>query len=410
MPSGIPHRRAFAWIVLLRPQVPGRTADGFLVARTHRSFQRPRFGPIVAVAALVLLGVACSATPSWVPVETAERTGVVSGLPADFGETATGGAIDADGPGAPTELAFVDEGDPSAPSDDFCIASANIWIHTAALNLLGPDPSAEVTQVAMANVAEWLERATLFGDEDQAPQRLEMFDAFEDLRATVGTDFDFDWTAFQSSTEYANDPSAVTYEAARDDLVSFVNARCDTMRVSDLRSEAEARAEELRTTFAVSPSTVVESDSLPGHMIFTHSSGRLIASFPQAWDHEEGRGDAIVDLIASPDIERFLAGDALDGVRLELIEAATIEDFRARIDATMVASSCERTNDLLDNGTVRTNITQSYVCEDHGASIVGQYDEARALGLVIQATFDRPEASRADLIRLATIANSALWS
>lgn len=359
---------------------------------------------------IATFGAACSATPSWVPVETAEGSLLVAADEAASARAIDGTVADAGSDDPPSELAFVDPDEPAAASEPFCTASANIWIHSAALNLLGAEASAEMTQVAMANVAEWLERASLFVDEDEADARVEMTDAFAELRTTVDDDFGFDWAAFQASTAYANDRAAMTYESGRDALVSFVNTRCDSMRVGDLREEAETRADELRTTFATSPSTLVASDSLPGLMIFTHSSGRLIASIPEAWDHEEGRGDAIVDLIASPDIERFLAGDALDGVRLELVDAPTLDDFRARIDETMVASSCTRTNDLLDNGTVRTNVTQSYTCGDHSASIIGQYDDTRGLGLVIQATFDRPEASRADLIRLATIANSALWS
>ena len=160
---------------------------------------------------------------------------------------------------------------------------------------------------------------------------------------------------------------------------------------------------------APDPSTVVESDSLPGHSIFTHSSGRLIASFPTAWSYEERTGSAIVELIASPDVDRFLASDAIDGVHLQLIEAATMDEFRSQVDATMTGSSFLRTNDLAVTGTVRQNINQTFACTEHGVTNVGQYNESRGLGLIIEGTFDRPDASSADLIRMASIANSALW-
>lgn len=368
---------------------PGVKADGSLVVRTPRSLQRPNVRLSVMVALVALFGAACSATPSWISVETAD-------------------SLDAGIDPPPAELAFVEDSASSA-SEAFCTASANIWTHSAALSRIGAEASPEMNQIAMANVAEWLERSTLF-TEDEAVDRRAMFKAFDALQTTAGKEFGFDWAGFQASTEYADDPDATAYEAARTDLVSFINEHCDSLSMVDLGNEAEARAGELRASFAVNPSTLVESESLPGHAIFTHSSGRLIASFPSKWDHEEGRGDAIVDLIASSDIEGFLTGGAFDGVRLQLVEAPTVDDFRSLIDDTMIAGVCIRTNDLLDNGLVRTNITQSYECADHGATIIGQYNEDRGLGLIIEASFDRVEASRADLIRLASIANSALWS
>ncbi len=341
---------------------------------------------------VVLFSAACSATPSWIPVETA------------------GSPVAAVVETAPTELAFVDQLDDAVvASHDFCTASANVWIHSAALNLIGSNANPEMTQIALANVAEWLERSTLL-DEVDGTERAQTFAAFTELQATVGTSYGDDWAAFQASTAYANDPSAQEYEAGRSALVPFINDQCEFLSMADLSTEAEARANELRTEFATDPSTVVDSDSLPGHAIFTHSSGRLIASFPGAWSYEEGRSDALVDLVASPDIERFLDNEALDGVRLQLFNAPTSEAFRYLIDETMTASSCDRTNDLVDSGTTRLNITQTYACADHGASIIGQYNESRGLGLIIEAAFDRPDASRADLIRLASIANSALWS
>lgn len=353
----------------------------------------------------MLFGAACSATASWIPVETTASTDAAI----DVSTVDVSAAPDVVGDAAPAELAFVEDDESSAASESFCSTSANIWIHSAALNMLGAEASAEMNAIAMANVAEWLERSTLF-TEDEAADRLEMFTAFDTLQQTAGEEFGFDWADFRAGTTYANHPDATRYEDARTELVSFIDRRCDSLSMVDLRRQAQARADELRASFAGPPSTLVESDSLPGHAIFTHSSGRLIASFPSKWSHEEGRSDAIVDLIASPDIEGFLTGGAYDGVRLQLVEAPTVEDFRSLIDETMIAGVCTRTNDLLDNGLVRTNITQSYDCADHGATIIGQYNDDRGLGLIIEASFDRAEASRADLIRLASIANSALWS
>ncbi len=354
---------------------------------------------------VAMFGTACSAAPSWIPVETTAAPATSDTADAEHAD-----AERADAEQAPVELAFVGEPDPlPAPSDEFCTASANIWIHSAALNLIGAEGNVEMNQIAIANVAEWLERAAMF-TEGEAAERAEMFAAFAELQAIVDDDFAFDWFAFQASTTYANNPSAQTYDAFRDDLVTFINGRCESLSMAELRTEAEARAAELRTVFATNPSTVVESDALPGHSIFTHASGRLIASFPSAWSYEEGRGDAIVDLIASPDIDRFLAREALDGVRLQLVEAASVDAFRTMLDETMIGSSCARNNDLSDSGVTRINITQTFDCADHGASIIGQYNESRGLGLIIEAAFDRPDASRADLIRLASIANSALWS
>lgn len=385
-------------------------ADGFTVARTPHTPQR-RVGRLLTLLVfMAIFGTACSATPTWTTLESA------SGI-----ETTSDGDDDTIVPDA---LAFVDqesdvelpddapidnvESAPAVPSEVFCSTSANIWIHSAALNLLGPDANKETVRIAMANVAEWIERSTLF-DEPAGPDHTAMFESFTELQATIETDFAFDWVAFQSSSDYANSDAAKTYEAARSDLVSFLSDACNSP-MSDLRSDAEARATELTAEFGTTPSTVVESDSLPGHSIFTHSSGRLIASFPTAWSYEERTGTAIVELVASPDIERFLNGDAIDGVHLQLVEAATIADFRDQLAATMTGATCELTNDLADSGTVRQNITQTFACADHGASVVGQYSDSRGLGLIIEASFDRPEASRADLIRLASIANSALWS
>ena len=387
-------------------------ADGSLVARTPHSPHRLAGRLLTLLVFVAVFGSACSATPTWTPVESAADT---QALPGEDGDTEA----------APDALAFVDstgestadssdeivedvEPEPPVPSDVFCSTSANIWIHTAALNLLGADANEEMTDIALANAAEWIERSTLF-DEPAGPDHTDMFTAFSELQAVVESDFAFDWVSFQSSSDYANSDAAKTYEAARADLVSFLSDACDTP-MADLRSDAEARADDIAAQFQADPSTVVESDSLPGHSIFTHSSGRLIASFPTAWTYEERTGTAIVELVASPDIERFMDGEAIDGVHLQLVDAATIDDFRSQLDATRTSSSCELTNDLSDTGTVRQNITQTFTCEDHGASIVGQYNESRGLGLIIEASFDRVDASRADLIRLASIANSALWS
>jgi len=308
----------------------------------------------------------------------------------------------------PPALAFVDEPEVVAPSAEFCEASANIWTHSAALNLISKG-NPEMNEIALLSVAEWLERSTLFEDED-ASRRAAMFTAFVELQRTVGQDFDFDWQAFQTSTAYARDDAAQTFEAERTELGRFITEDCPDLKLSDLRVDAQVRTDELESDFSDAPSTVVESDALPGHSIFTDSSGRLIASFPTAWSYEEARGTALVDLIASPEINRFLANEAVDGVRLQLVEAPTLEDFRSQIDATMIANGCERTNDLTEDGATRFNITQTFVCGEHSASIVGQYRESAETGLIIEASFDGIEASRADLIRLASIANSALWS
>ena len=374
-------------------------ADGSVVAPTPQSPHRLVGRLLTLLVLAAVFGSACSATPSWVPVESAQTTS----------DAITETVSDE----VPQELAFVDDAiapaEIEAPSLDFCLASANVWIHSAALNLLGSDASDEMTRIAMANSAEWIERSTLF-DEPSGPDHRDMFAAFTELQTVVGTDFDYDWTAFQASSNYANSSAAQTYEAARGDLVPFLDDHCDTLRMADLRSDAKARADELTAEFGTDPSTVGESDSLPGHSIFTHASGRLIASFPTAWSYEERPSTAIVNLIASPDIERFLGGEAIDGVHLQLVEAETLDGFRAQLDSTSTASSCTLTNDLSNIGPVRINITQTFACADHGASVIGQYNEGRGLGLIIEASFDRPDASRADLIRLASIANSALWS
>lgn len=385
-------------------------ADGSCVARIPQSPHR-RCGRVGALLAFVsLVAAACSATPSWIPVETAEPSDT---LPAEtvvdkqVSAAEMPRAAEAEEP--PETLAFTAETEEVvAPSDAFCEASANIWIHSAALNLISSQANTEMTQIALANVAEWLERSTLFTEED-SDSRTEMFAAFTELQKTVGADFGSDWMTFQASTFYANDAAAQTYETARGELVRFISAHCGSLSMVDLRSDAETRAEVLTDQFGAEPSTVVGSDSLPDYSIFSHSSGRLIASFPTSWSWDESRSDALVDLIASPDIESFLVNEATDGVRLQLVEAITVDDFRALIDETMTGSSCTRTDELSDRG-VRLNLTQTYECSDHGASIVGQYNESRGLGLIIEASFDRPNASRADLIRLASIANSALWS
>lgn len=383
---------------------------------------------------MALFGAGCSATPTWIAVDsagvTADATEPTSGLgtvdtAADLAATdANSDSANSDGansdgatPGeiqageAPAELAFVDADPDAVPaaSPGFCTATANIWIHSAALNMLGADSNPEMDRVAIANVAEWLERATIF-EEPASAERAVLFAAFTDLQEIVEQDFGYDWAEFQQSSEYANNTSAQTYEAARDALLPFLGTACDGVTMADLRTQADERAEELRAEFAGDPSTVVNSDALPGHSIFTHSSGRLIASFPGRWQHEEKRDDAIADFIASPDIGRFMAGEAIDGVRLQLVDAATLDDFRDLIDATMTATLCERTNDLMDTGATRLNLTQTYACDDHEASIIGQYSEERGAGLIIEAAFDGPEASRADMLRLATISNSALWS
>ncbi len=397
----------------IRPEAKelGFMADSSLVVRTPHTPHRRVVRLLTLLVLVAVFGSACSATPSWIPVESAAGSDTIS----------ASDAASIDAAQAPEELAFVDVADEEGtagetvepeqpvPSDSFCSTSANIWIHSAALNLIGNAATDEMTRIAMANVAEWIERSTLF-DEPAGPDHNDLFAAFSELQVMVGDDFGFDWTDFQSSTVYANSPSAQTYEAARTDLVPFLNNDCASQSMADLRSDAKARADDLTARFSAEPSTVVESDSLPGHSIFTHSSGRLIASFPTAWSYEERTGSAIVELIASPDIDRFLAGEAIDGVHLQLIEAATMDEFRSQIDATAIGSSCLRTNDLASIGTGRQNITQTFACIDHGASIVGQYNDNRGLGLIIEARFDRPEASRADLIRLTSIANSALWS
>jgi hypothetical protein len=380
------------------------------VARTRQSPNRrySRAGALLAFVTLV--APACSATPSWIPVESAETS---AAQPAEAVVDKQVSAAEmprssgTEGPPAVRAFAADAEEDVS-PTDGCCEASANRWIHSAALNLISSQSDTEMTQVALANVAEWLERSTLFTEEDFA-SRVEMFAAFTELQEMVVADFNSDWMTFQASTVYANDANAQIYEAARAELVRFISNRCGSLSMVSLRSDAEARAGELTAEFGADPSTIVGSDSLPDHSIFTHSSGRLIASFPSAWSWEEGRSNAIVDLIASPDIESFLSAEAIDGVRLQLVEAATVDDFRALIEGTMIGSSCTRTDELSDSG-VRLNITQAFACSDHGASIVGQYNESRGLGLIIEASFDRPDASRADLIRLASIANSALWS
>ena len=353
---------------------------------------------------VAVFGSACGAAPTSVSAETTDR-----------------GATAGTGEPAPDELAFVEDQDaiadagedmepePIVPSSEFCASSANIWIHSTALDLVGDQADIEVTQIALANVAEWIERSTLF-DEPAGPDHGDMFVAFTELQTTVATEFDFDWIALQSSTSYADGDAGQTYEEARFELVSFLNEDCEGQRTSDLQGDALARANELRVEFGAAPSTVVESDSLPGHAIFTHSSGRLIASFPSAWDHEERTESAIAELIASPDVDQFLAGEAVDGVHLQLVEATSINDFRSLLDATATGSSCERTTDTTDSTAVRQNVTQTFACVDHGASLIGQYNESRGLGLIIEASFDQVEASRADLIRLASIANSALWS
>ena len=376
----------------------------------------PQLARLLALLLLLAVaGTACSATPSWIPVESAATT---SDAPAELAfvednERAAARLAD-DARVEPTDSVEVEQPEPTptpvpGPSPAFCEASANIWIHSAALNQLGADANPEMHRVALANVAEWLERSTLDSDEDIAP-RLAMFAAFVELEATVARDFNFDWGAFTASSDYAKSSDALTYEAERDALVSFLNNECDGLRMSQLADQAEARATELLDQFRAEPSSVVESDSLPGHSIFTHSSGRLIASFPTAWSYDEGRSDAIVDLLASPDVDRFLAGEALDGVRLQLRPATDIDEFRLRIDETDIASTCERTKDVTDAGRTRLNITQTFVCADHGASIIGQYREDRGLGLIIEARFDRVDPSQADVLRLASIANSALWS
>lgn len=273
--------------------------------------------------------------------------------------------------------------------------------------MLGSDATPEMTQIALANVAEWAERASLV-DHPSADARRALFASFSQLQATVGADYGWDWAGYQASTAYANDAAAQRYETERDAVLSFVNTDCDRS-MTDLRDRAEARAVELIANLASEPSTVIESDSLPGHSIFTHSSGRLIASFPTAWEWEERSSEALIDLVASPDIARFLSGDAIDGVRLQLVEATTLGDFRSLIAETMVASSCSRTEDLADDNGTRIDITQTFACADHGASVIGQFKADAGLGLIIEASFDGVDASRADLIRLASIANSALW-
>jgi|GEM_PF-1988726 len=295
-------------------------------------------------------------------------------------------------------------------SPELCEASANAWTYSAALNLLGDDTNTRTTQSAMGSVSEWLERSTVY-DEAGTVDRIATLSAFQQLELTVRTEFGYDWSAFRASDSYTESAAAEIYETGRSELAALVHDACDGYTIDDLAADARTRAQEVIAAHQTAPSTVTESDALPGHAIFTHSSGQLIASFPAAWSHEERTtADAIVDFIASPDIARFLAGDAIDGVRLHLIDAPTIEDFRSRIDQTMVATSCDRTEDVTDTGLSRLNLTQTFDCTDHSASIVGQYRETSGRGLIIEASFDSTDASRMDLTRLASIANSALWS
>jgi len=298
--------------------------------------------------------------------------------------------------------------EPAFASDALCTATANIWVHATALDMIGAPASPELNRVAMANVAEWLERATLFDDPLTSQRRL-MFEAFIELQSIVESGYDYDWQTFNQSSDYATADAAAVYERELAALTPFVDEQCQLVETTALQADAEARAAELETEFATAPSTIVESASLPGHAIFSHSSGRLIASFPVAWDYEE-RGGAIADLIASPDIESFLNGDAIDGVHFQLVEAATVDDFRGHLERTRTGESCLRTNNITDDASARLDITQSFACSDHSASLIGQYDAGSGIGLIIEASFDRVDASRADLIRLASISNSVLWS
>jgi len=383
----------------------------------------PRVAPTILVAILAMLATACGATATWVPVEAGETA--ESDAPAELAfapEAATADkavkdtTVDQGQKRAATKTDPQAEEDPviTAASERFCAATSNSWIHSAALNRIGANGNTEMNRVAMANVAEWLERATLLAPEDTRAERDAMFAAFTQLQLTVAADFDNDWNAFQNSSDYANSEPAQTYEASRSALIPFLSQQCSTLSITDVSAAATARTQELVAEFGTAASTLVESESLPGHAIFTHGSGRLIASFPSAWSHQENAiaadSDAIVDLVASPKVDRFLNNEAVDGVRLQLVEADTLDDFATKIDATMIATGCTRTDELSEPGLTRVNITQTFVCPDHSATIVGQYSQSRALGLIIEASFDSPQASRTDLIRLASIATSALWS
>ena len=135
-------------------------AEGCCVARTPQSPHRPRGRAGALLAFIVFFAAACSATPSWIPVESAESS---DAQPAEavvdkqVSAAEMPRASGADEP--PPALAFVEEVEEDvAPSDGFCEASANIWIHSAALNLISSQSNTEMTQIALANDAEWLQR------------------------------------------------------------------------------------------------------------------------------------------------------------------------------------------------------------------------------------------------------------
>lgn len=359
---------------------------------------------IALVVLASLFGAACRVSPEIdiaEPAAAAQTAAEATIEPADDAP-----AVRPSETGEPETLAFAED---TAASPGFCTASANIWVHSTALNVLGDDANPEMTNIALLNIAEWLERASLFV-EDEAAERATLFEAFGALQDRVSDEFSSDWLAFRNSSAYANDPNAQLWEDGRKSLIGFLTEECDNISAAQLSSDADARADELRAEYSTAPSTIVPSEALPNHMIFSHSSGRFIASFPAEWGHRELAGPPAINFVSSQDIDLMLAGGAIDGVYLQLVDAVTLEDFRELIDQTLVATTCERTNDLTDTGTSRLNITQTFDCPDHAAMIVGQYSEERELGMIAQGTFGQPKASRNDLIRFGGITNSVLWS
>ena len=344
----------------------------------------------MVIVALVAGG--CSATSTAAPVENEPTT--LNRIDRPDSEPTSAPAATA----TPEPPAFADPG--------FCQASGNVLLHATALDLIAPESNVEMNQIALANLAEWLERSTL-QDDPRVADRLALQTAFDEIASAVSRDHNYDWQAFQATTA-AQSSAARIFDTQLADIADFLDGSCETPSSEDVALGAQERAAELIADFSIAPSTVVESDSLPGQSIFTHSSGRLVASFPSAWTWEEPRTESLVEFVASPDIDRFRAGDVIDGVRLELREVTLLADFTTMMEATATATTCVRTGEELEQG-LRLTLTYLYDCGDHSGAIVGQFSEARGLGLIIEASFDGETPSRADLIRLGSIANSALW-
>jgi len=307
-------------------------------------------------------------------------------------------------PSPPEQLAFVEP----APSDEFCETTSNIWMHAAALDLIGQNATAQMNDVALANVAEWLERATLFEEADSSYD--ELFAAFQELQATVGAEFDNNWHAFTASDIYASSEAAQAYELQQVDVANFINDSCEATTVEDLIKQAQTRAQDLNAEFGVAPGSIVPSDTVPKYSIYTHSTGRLIVTFPTHWIYEEVQSDAVVEFVAGEDTVGLLANKSADGVRLRLLPADSVDEFATLLADTLVARECTVTGEDTIEGSTRVTITQTYSCDDHGATLIGQYSPTRNVGLLIEAGFDQPEPTSGDINRLSTIANSALWS